>query len=364
MKRLLIWTNMYPTQSAPFYGTFVRSTEQAWRKTLGSENVTLVAIKEKPKSALNKVALYAQLLVRCSLSLFKNPAGTLIEIHYPVYFLPVLCLAKLVRKKHYIIMRFHGSDLKRLTKSRIFTGFFNFVKSDVDLYAVPSEYYRNKVSSELKLPIEQVIKVYPDCVGEGFFGSGEKAAALEKTVFNIGFVSRLEPMKNCHELIEAFASINISDARLTIAGDGSQRQYLEALVKDLGLNDRVTFLGAIAREKLPDIMGSFSVFVFPSISETESFGLVALEALACSVPVIANDRLEAAAEYLIEGENGFFYGGGVQGLSKALEAFYHLPEAEKQKLSLQASQVRQKFSYDNVFTAGVNKILSKQQGSA
>lgn len=362
MKRLLLWTNMYPSHKAPYYGTFVHSTEKAWRKVLGEENVELVAIKEKPNGVLSKVCLYAGLLLRCIASLFNSSNSTIVEIHYPVYFLPVICLIKVLRVKRYIVLRFHGSDLKKINDVPFFSLLFKFVKNEVQLYVVPSDYYREKLSKELNLPIEKIVKVYPDCVGGEEFTSGEnKKAYVSEVVFNIGFVSRLEPMKNCRELIEAFAKLPIPNACLTIIGDGSERQQLEALALKLGLSSQVKFLGAIERRKLPFYMEEFSVFVFPSISETESFGLVALEALSCGIPVIANKKLEAASEYLQDGRNGFFYEKGVDGLAQAIEDFYQLSHSSKIELSSEARKVQQQFSYYNVFTSGVNSILSRQQ---
>ncbi|WP_030071885.1 glycosyltransferase family 4 protein [Halomonas alkaliantarctica] len=364
MKQLLLWTNMYPTSCAPFYGTFVRSTERAWKQMIGENNVSLVAIRNKPTSKLSKITLYTDLMIRCILSIFSQPKNAMLEIHYPVYFLPVLFLNKLLCRKRYIVLRFHGSDLKKITGSRFFTVLFNAIKGSVDLYVVPSDYYREKVSSELKIPIEKVIKVFPDCVGDEFFVRGnvdKNELQKDSDTFHIGFVSRLETVKNCHELIEAFAKLSISSAKLTIVGDGSQRASLESLSKQLGIAEKVEFKGALAREELPVIMAMFDVFVFPSVSETESFGLVALEALACGTPVIANNQLKAANEYLDNDRNGYFYNDGAEGLSRALKRYYAMSPDAKADMSEEAKKVRQKFSFHNVFSVGVESILSRQQ---
>lgn len=364
MKRLLLWTNMYPTNCAPFYGTFVRSTERAWKQVIGESNVMLVAIRKKPTGKLSKVMLYADLIIRCVFSVFSQPKSAMLEIHYPVYFLPVLFLSKLLGKKRYTVLRFHGSDLKKITGSRFFTALFNAIKEDVDLYVVPSDYYREKVSDELKLPIEKVIKVFPDCVGEEFFARGDvdkQELQNDGDTFSIGFVSRLETVKNCHELIEAFSKLGIPGAKLTIVGDGSQRSALEALAERLGVAEEVEFKGALAREQLPAIMATFDVFVFPSVSETESFGLVALEALACGTPVIANHQLKAANEYLDNNRNGYFYSDEAEGLSRALNSYYSMSSVAKADMSEEAKKVRQKFSFHNVFSLGVESILSRQQ---
>lgn len=360
MKRLLLWTNLYPTKAAPHYGTFVKSTEHAWRQALGSDNVQLVAIREKPTSKLSKLKLYAGLLTRCARSLYNKPTGTLLEVHYPVYFLPLLYLLSLAKPKHFfLVLRFHGTDLAQIAGSRLFRSLFDKLKGSVDLCVAPSEHFRQQISTQLNVPLSRIIKVYPDSVGEHFAASERAAPAAASEVFTVGCVSRLEPGKNCQTLVKAFARLTIPNKRLVIVGDGSQRAALEKLANEVGVSDITTLTGALPREQLPEVLASFSVFVFPSVRE--SFGLVAVEALACGVPVIANEKLHAAKEYLQEGRNGYFYEDGVEGLVTAIETFYAQPEAVRVALSEQAKNVRHQFSDQQVFTQGVNEILSKQQ---
>lgn len=360
MKQLLLWTNLYPSKAAPHYGTFVKSTERAWRQSLGSENVQLVAIREKPTNKLSKVKLYAGLLTRCARSLRNKPAGTLLEVHYPVYFLPLLYLLSLFKPKHfYLVLRFHGTDLAQIENSRLFRSLFNRLKSSIDLCVAPSEHFRQQISKQLHFPLSRIIKVYPDSVGEHFTVQQSSTTSMPSEMFTVGCVSRLEPGKNCQALVEAFAKLAIPNKRLVLVGDGSQRAALERATEQLGIASSTMFTGALPREQLPTILANFSVFVFPS--ERESFGLVAVEALACGIPVIANEKLHAAKEYIQEGKNGYFYEDGVEGLVASIEAFYALPEAVRASLAEQARNVRHQFSDHQVFKKGVKSILSKQQ---
>ncbi|NOG32712.1 glycosyltransferase family 4 protein [Halomonas sp. TBZ9] len=360
MKQLLLWTNLYPTKKAPHYGTFVKSTEQAWRQALGNENVQLVAIREKPTGKFSKIRLYVGLLTRCARSLRNKPAGTLLEVHYPVYFLPLLYLLSLVKPKHfYLVLRFHGTDLVQITSSRLFRSCFHRLKYNIDLCVAPSEHFRHQISTHLDFSLSRIVKVYPDSVGEHFVAQSNASSVTQSNMFTVGCVSRLEPGKNCQSLLEAFAKLAIPNKRLILVGEGSQRTALERAAEQLGIASSTTFTGALPREQLPTVLTDFSVFVFPSVSE--SFGLVAVEALACGIPVIANAKLHASKEYIQEGKNGFFYEDGVEGLVAAIEAFYAQPEDIRAFLSEQASKVRQQFSDQQVFSQGVNTILRKQQ---
>jgi phosphatidylinositol alpha-mannosyltransferase len=103
----------------------------------------------------------------------------------------------------------------------------------------------------------------------------------------IVFLGRLVKRKGAAELVEAFSKLSETnnDARLTIAGDGPQRQMLEAKVKRLGLDEKVKFLGFIDENAKPKLLGSASVACFPSLYG-EAFGIVLIEAMAAGAGVV------------------------------------------------------------------------------
>lgn len=103
-----------------------------------------------------------------------------------------------------------------------------------------------------------------------------------KTV--IGVAGRLEVVKGHKVLIEAFSHLT-PNTHLAIAGDGSQRAQLEAQVRTLKLEDRVTFLGLV--DDMPSFYQSLDLFCLPSLQE--GFPLSTLEAQACDVPCVATD---------------------------------------------------------------------------
>lgn len=112
-----------------------------------------------------------------------------------------------------------------------------------------------------------------------------------KDEFIIGNVKTLKPVYAIDILIQA-ASIVIKNNKnkkiiLHIYGDGPQKQQLIKLAKDLGIGDKVEFKGYIINDKLPEIYNSMSVSV--SLSDRESFGVVAVEAMSCGCPVITSD---------------------------------------------------------------------------
>ncbi len=98
-------------------------------------------------------------------------------------------------------------------------------------------------------------------------------------------VARLEPQKNPLGLIDAFAAAREPNWRLLLAGDGSMRPAAEQRVRELGIADRVSFLGV--RQDIPDMLAAADIFVLAS--EWEGSPVAVIEAMASGLPVIATD---------------------------------------------------------------------------
>jgi D-inositol-3-phosphate glycosyltransferase len=125
--------------------------------------------------------------------------------------------------------------------------------------------------------------------------------SLDLDVKNVLFVGRMEPLKGIDDLLRAIARIvrdndmPCNGLSLSIVGGSSEYDddipaemaHLMRLRDELGLNDLVTFLGAQGQDVLPLYYAAADVVVMPS--HYESFGMVALEAMACGTPVVASD---------------------------------------------------------------------------
>jgi len=108
------------------------------------------------------------------------------------------------------------------------------------------------------------------------------------------YLGNIEPRKNLERLLEAFKATPQNDRQLVIAGDAwFLAKRVRQKAADLGLGDRVRFLGYVPRRDLPGIIGGATAFVYPSL--LEGFGLPVLEAMACGRPVITS-RTTALAE--------------------------------------------------------------------
>src|SRR6202012_181058 len=117
----------------------------------------------------------------------------------------------------------------------------------------------------------------------------------------IAHSSNFRPLKRVDDVVDVFARVAAGRrCRLTLLGDGPERPRIEAEVRARGLGDRVDFLGET--RDVAATLRRAHVFLWPS--ETESFGLAALEALSCGVPVVAS-RPGGLPEVAHDGEDGY-----------------------------------------------------------
>ena len=144
------------------------------------------------------------------------------------------------------------------------------------------------VGNGLKKEIEELtnrkdIKVIGNLVDLSLFNIRNiKRENDEFIFFSVAF---LEGEKGLDTLIKAFSMrFNNEKVRLVIGGDGRQRQWLEGIAKNEGIENQVTFTGALSREEVAEWMNKCDAFVLPSRYET--FGVVYIEALASGKPVI------------------------------------------------------------------------------
>ena len=131
------------------------------------------------------------------------------------------------------------------------------------------------------------------------------------------FLGRLVPYKGVDVLLHAMRGVQ---ATALIAGDGPLRGRLEAQARELGVADSVQFLGHLSDEEVVAHLHACDVFVLPSVTRAETFGVVQLEAMACGKPVVST-RLPTGVPWVNRhGETGLVVEpGDAAGLAAALE---------------------------------------------
>ena len=235
----------------------------------------------------------------------------LFHVHYAVPHATSAYLAKQIlgSRAPRVVTTLHGTDITLVGNDRSYLPITRFSIMASDSITVPSKFLRQATYDKLNIPSSTPIEVIPNFVdAERFTPPPETNPCLselvstcvkgEKTLIHI---SNFRPVKRVEDVVRIFAKVRERHrVNLVFIGDGPDRGAAEALVRDLGLESSVSFLGKL--EAFTEVLQRSHVFLLPS--RNESFGLAALEALSCGVPVVGS-RIEGIPEVIRHGENGF-----------------------------------------------------------
>lgn len=155
----------------------------------------------------------------------------------------------------------------------------------------------------------------------------------EKIILLVAALDRAHYFKGIDVLLRAIASkdLNFLAMKLIIVGDGDLRKRYEKLAKDLGVFNKVIFAGKVSDKDLPQYYNLSDIFILPSVSRSEAFGLVSLEAMACAKPIIVSDL--PGPNSLVEGNGLIVKVNDVEDLAQKVKKLI-----ENEKLSIDFGQ--------------------------
>jgi N-acetyl-alpha-D-glucosaminyl L-malate synthase BshA len=172
-----------------------------------------------------------------------------------------------------------------------------------------SNYLREKtiVDFEITRPIQTITNFVNCDVYTPFCDEEQRAEARRRLAhpdeFLLMHLSNFRPVKRVTDAVKIFARVAAeAPAQLVLIGDGPDRSTAEWLAHDLGIHARIHFLGK--QERVSNLLGLADLFLMPS--QLESFGLAALEAMACKVPSIAT-RVGGVPELIEDGVTGLLF---------------------------------------------------------
>lgn len=236
----------------------------------------------------------------------------ILHVHYAVPHATSAYLAHQILGKQApkIITTLHGTDITLVGSDRSYLPITRFSITESDAVTAPSEYLRRATYDKLNVPTATHIEVIPNFVDTELYKPAtelemsNRAQVLgicknaEKVITH---VSNFRAVKRVTDVVKIFAKIAANfKAHLILVGDGPERSNVERLVHDLNLVGKVCFLGK--QNSFEKILKVSDLFLLPS--ESESFGLAALEAMSCGVPVIASD-VHGIPEVVKDGVVGF-----------------------------------------------------------
>lgn len=286
---------------------------------LGSfrENITYheVTVSDYP---LFDYEPYETVLASKMVDVAKHENLDILHVHYAIPHASAAFMAREILKSQGIYIPFvttlHGTDITLVGKDASFEPVITFCLNQSDAVTAVSESLKNDTYKHFKTTRD--IQVIPNFIPTNplvpiDMEVRRRFAKDDEPIFC--HISNFRKVKRVQDVLKMFGLVNEhKKSQILLAGDGPERYSLEVLCRELGLCDRVTFIGKVRDTQ--HVLEIADIFVLPS--ETESFGLAALEAMALGVPVISSNT-GGIPEVNVHGETGFMSNvGDVEEMAK------------------------------------------------
>jgi N-acetyl-alpha-D-glucosaminyl L-malate synthase BshA len=278
----------------------------------------------------------------------------LLHVHYaiPHAIAGVLAQDMLGAAAPKLVTTLHGTDITLVGQDRSFAEITRFGIQRSNGVTAVSQFLRRMTIDEFQVQNNiEVIYNFVDlslyCPERAYRDRSAFARPGERILIHL---SNFRPVKRVLDIVRIFDRVNREvPSVLLMVGEGPERASAQALARRLGVHDRVRFLGQ--QESVEEIVGMADVLLLPS--ELESFGLSALEAMACGVPVVGSDA-GGLPEVVKHSETGYLLPvGDVEGMAaRALEI---LKDEERRREMGQAGRRRAEALF------GADRIVSQYE---
>lgn len=231
----------------------------------------------------------------------------LLHVHYAIPHASAAYMARQILKSKGITIPFittlHGTDITLVGKDATYAPVVTFSINESDGVTAVSEDL--KKDTHLHFDITNDIKVIPNFIDMDRFKKQKKEHFKKAICPNneklIIHTSNFRKVKRVEDVLEIFKNVNETvPSKLLMVGDGPERFKMEEICREYGICDDVRFLGKL--EAVEEVLSVADLFLLTS--EKESFGLAALEAMACEVPVISTNA-GGLPELNLNGVSGF-----------------------------------------------------------
>ena len=250
-------------------------------------------------------APYTLALATKMLEVAESASLDLLHVHYAIPHSVSALLARQMAAPRGLpfITTLHGTDITLVGNDRSYLPITKFSIEQSDGVTAISNYLRERTVQEFD--IKRPIEVIPNFVNCDYYMRSEDQSARGRWAPNgepiLMHLSNFRPVKRVTDVVEIFAQVRAKiPAKLVMMGDGPDRGAAEHLVRKKRLSKEVFFVGK--QDHVQDMLGLGDVFLLPS--DLESFGLAALEAMACEMPVVASD-VGGLPEVVTSGVDGY-----------------------------------------------------------
>jgi N-acetyl-alpha-D-glucosaminyl L-malate synthase BshA len=282
------------------------SYNQPARLDFFSENVFYHEVNIA-KYPLFEYAPYETALAGKMVDIVQSAHLDVLHVHYAIPHASAALLAKQILAQQGItipvVTTLHGTDITLVGREVTYEHVVSWSINQSDAVTAVSEDLRKQTYEHFK--INSDIDVIPNFIDFGRFNKKPREHFKQMIAPNgekiIIHTSNFRKVKRIEDVIAVFAQIiKEIPAKLLLIGDGPERSHIEKVSREFDTCDWVTFLGK--QEAIEEILSIGDLFILPS--ESESFGLAALEAMACEVPVISSNA-GGIPEVNIHGVTGY-----------------------------------------------------------
>jgi len=261
---------------------------------------------------LFQYAPYETALASKMVDVVKYEKLDILHVHYAIPHASAAFIAKQILKQQNIdvpvITTLHGTDITLVGKDPSFEPVVAFSINQSDGITAVSEDLKKDTHDHFK--INKEIRVIPNFIDLQKFKRQKKdhfkTAICPNGEKLLVHTSNFRPVKRIEDVVEVFKNLRKKiPVKLLLVGDGPERSKIESLCRECGNCDDIRFLGKM--EAVEEVLSVADLFLMPS--EKESFGLAALEAMACEVPVVSSN-VGGLPELNIHGFSGYLSDAG------------------------------------------------------
>ncbi len=356
-KRILLVSNMYPNNKYKFYGSFVKNTENI---LLNNNFIVDKSVKYKETRKLGKLISYIALYTKTFLKLLFNNYDY-VYVHFSSHSCVGTIIPLKTTKDLKLVINVHGNDIvkdydfeeKNEKRSR------KYLKYAYKIIA-PSNYYKDVLIDKYDIDEEKIV-VYPsggvntDKFKKMDIKQAKKEANLSEEYEYIGYISRIEKNKGYDVFLRMIRELEIrneiGNKRFLIIGTGDEEEKMLKLIKELDITKYLEIRNMVSQDELVSIYNSLEIFVFPTYRESESLGLVGLEAMACETFLIASNNY-GPTDYVVDNKNGFMFNPkDEKDLADKILGYYKLNNEQKKKIFKKERETA--IRYDSKNTEGI-----------
>lgn len=304
VKKVLIVSNMYPSKKYPHYGVFVKNMADAITESnINIEKIVCYKYDTFSKKILSYFLFYIKIVTKLLINKYE-----FIYVHYAAHCAPPILFAKKIKRRIKVVTNVHGNDI--VPENEKDKKMCNLSKKLIEesIYVIsPSKYFSDILKEHYDCDSKKIIIIPSGGVNLDVFYPKSNNSNFDNKIV-IGFVSRIEKNKGWDiflEMVYHLIKIN-SSIHFIVVGTGSEDNLFKMKMEELNLVNHIEWFPFFNQYDLAELYRKMDIFCFPTRRESESLGLVGLEAMACGCILVGSNKF-GPSSYIENGVNAFSF---------------------------------------------------------